>query len=84
MTNKCENCNASNMCEDVVGSCEKAINYANAIYNRAINELTSCLDERFKGMEFSSGLPTEGVTWANARMQLKDISEQLKRGGENE
>ena len=76
MTNKCENCNASNMCEDVAGSCEKVINYANAIYNKAIYELTSCLDERFKGME----LTTESATWANARMQLKDISEQLKRG----
>lgn len=84
MTNKCDNCLASNMCEDVEGSCEKAINYANAIYNKAIDELTSKLDERFKGMEFSSGLPTEGATWANARKQLKDISEQLRRGCNND
>ena len=83
MINKCDDCNASNMCEDVVGSCEKAISYANAIYNKALDELTSELDERFNGMEFSSGLPTEGA-WANARRQLRDISEQLKRGGEND
>ena len=69
MINKCDDCNASNMCEDVVGSCEKAISYANAIYNKALDELTS-------------GLPTEGATWANARRQLKDVSEQLKKGGE--
>lgn len=84
MINKCDDCNASNMCEDVVGSCEKAISYANAIYNKALDELTSEIDERFKGMGFSSGLPTEGATWANARRQLKDASEQLKRGGEND
>lgn len=72
------------MCGDVDGSFEKTISYANTIYNRAIDELTSELDERFKGMEFSSGLPTEGTTWANARKQLKDISEQLKRGGEDD
>lgn len=84
MINKCDDCNASNMCEDVAGSCEKSISYANAIYNKALDELTSELDERFKGMEFSSGLPTEGATWANARRQLKDVSEQLRRGGEND
>lgn len=84
MGNNCENCIASNMCEDVAGSCNKTINYAKAIYNRALDELTSELDERFKGMEFSSGLPTEGATWANARRQLKDVSEQLKRGEEDE
>ena len=83
MTNKCDDCIANNMCDDVAGSCNKTINYANAIYNKALDELTSELDERFKGMEFSSGLPTEGATWANARRQLKDVSEQLKRGGEN-
>lgn len=80
MENRCENCIANNMCEDVVGSCEKAISYANAIYNKSLDELTSELGEKFKGMEFSSGLPTEGATWANARRQLKDVSEQLKRG----
>lgn len=79
MINKCENCNASNMCEDIDCSCEEAINYANTIYNKALDELTSELDQRFKDMEFSSGLPTEGATWANARRQLKDISEQLRR-----
>lgn len=84
MINKCDDCNASNMCEDVVGSCEKAISYANAIYSKALDELTSELDERFKSMEFLSGLPTEGATWENARRQLKDVSEQLRRGGENE
>lgn len=72
------------MCEDVAGNCEKAISYANAIYNKALDELTSELDERFKGMEFSSSFPTEGATWVNARRQLKDVSEQLKRGAENE
>nr|DAG65359.1 MAG TPA: hypothetical protein [Caudoviricetes sp.] len=80
MGNNCENCIASNMCEDVVGSCNKTINYAKVIYNRALDELTSELDKRFKGMEFSSGFPTEDATWANARRQLKDVSEQLKRG----
>lgn len=84
MTNKCENCTASNMCEDVAGSCEKAIGYANAIYNKAIYELTIELDERFNGMELSSGLPTEGATWANARRQLKDVSERLRRGCKND
>lgn len=79
MINKCENCNASNMCEAIDCGCEEAINYANTIYNKALDELTSELDERFKDMEFSSGLPTEGATWANARRQLKGILEQLRR-----
>ena len=38
MTNKCENCNASNMCEEIDGNCEKAINYANTIYNKALDD----------------------------------------------
>lgn len=72
------------MCEAVDAGCSTTRNYANVIYNKALDELTSELDERFNRMEFSSGLPTEGATWTNARRQLKDISEQLKRGGEGE
>ncbi len=45
MTNKCENCIASNMCEDVEGSCEKAINYANVIYNKALDDFIRALDQ---------------------------------------
>lgn len=45
MTNKCENCNASNMCEDVAGSCEKVINYANTIYNKALDDFLNEISE---------------------------------------
>lgn len=65
MIRNCKNCIASNMCEDVEGSCTKTINYANAIYNTAIQELTSCLDERFRNMESSSGSLSESATWEN-------------------
>ena len=45
MENKCENCTASNMCEDVVGSCEETINYANAIYNKALDDLRNAIPD---------------------------------------
>lgn len=45
MTNKCENCKASNMCEDVAGSCEKVINYANTIYNKALDDFLNEISE---------------------------------------
>lgn len=47
MENKCENFTASNMCEDVVGSCEKTINYANAIYNKALDDLRNELKDHY-------------------------------------
>lgn len=45
MTNKCENCKASNMCEAVAGSCEKVINYANTIYNKALDDFLNEISE---------------------------------------
>ena len=45
MINMCDCCLASNMCEDVVGSCEKAIGYANAIYNKALDDFIRALDQ---------------------------------------
>lgn len=68
MTNKCENCNESNMCEDVAGSCEKTIGYANEIYNKALDDLLNSLpDCDYVGIE-----------------HLVCLAEQLKRGGEDE
>lgn len=67
MINKCENCIASNMCEDVDGSCKKAISYANTIYNRALDDLLNSLSDcDYVGIE-----------------HLVCLAEQLKRGGEN-
>lgn len=47
-------------------------------YNKAIDDLTANITERFSGMAMSSGLPTEGATWENAIRQVKQIAEQLK------
>ena len=47
MTNKCENCIASNICEVVDEGCEKTISYANAIYNRALDDLRNELKNRY-------------------------------------
>lgn len=68
MINKCENCNASNMCEDVVWSCEKSIGYANTIYNKALDDLLNSLSDcDYVGIE-----------------HLVCLTEQLKRGGKND
>lgn len=61
MTNKCENCNASNMCEDVAGSCEKVINYANTIYNKALDDFLNEI--------------SESILWGIlAKVMLRDIN----------
>lgn len=51
MTNKCEDCIASNMCEDVAGSCEKVIGYANTIYNKALDDLRNELKNHYNYIE---------------------------------
>lgn len=47
MTNKCENCIASNICEEIDGGCDKTISYANAIYNKALDDLRNELKSRY-------------------------------------
>ena len=53
-------------------------------YNKAVDDLTANITERFFGMAMSSGLPTEGATWENAIRQVKQIAEQLKGTKRNE
>lgn len=53
-------------------------------YNKAIDDLTTNITERFSGMAMSSGLPTEGATWENAIRQVKQIAEKLKGTKQNE
>lgn len=53
-------------------------------YNKAIDDLTTNITERFSGMAMSSGLPTEGATWENAIRQVKQIAEKLKGAKQNE
>lgn len=53
-------------------------------YNKAVDDLTANITERFSGMAMSSGLPTEGATWENAIRQVKQIAEQLKGAKQNE
>lgn len=89
MKNKCENCNASNMCEDVVGSCEKAISYANAIYNKALDDLRNELKNHYTEYNICSVLEdTECYSYTTACNYLEDyideMAEKLKKGGEDE
>lgn len=53
-------------------------------YNKAIDDLTANIIERFSGMAMSSGLPTEGATWENAIRQVKQIAEKLKGAKQSE
>lgn len=89
MTNKCDDCNASNMCEDVEGSCEKAINYANVIYNKAIDDLRNELKTHYTEYNIDCVLgDTDYYSYTTACNYLEDyideMTEQLKRGGEND
>lgn len=88
MTNKCENCNAGNMCEDVVGSCEKAINYANAIYNKALDDLRNELKTHYIEYDIDCILSdTACFSYTTAcdclESYIDKIAEELKRGREN-
>ena len=47
MTNICENCIASNMCDAVAEGCEKTISYANTIYNGALDDLRNELKNHY-------------------------------------
>lgn len=89
MTNKCENCIASNMCEDVEGSCEKTINYANVIYNKALDDLRNELKNHYTESNVDFLLDgTEHHSYLEACNYLEDyvdeMTEKLKRGGEDE
>lgn len=53
-------------------------------YDKAVDDLTANIIERFSGMAMSSGLPTEGATWENAIRQVKQIAEQLKGAKQSE
>lgn len=53
-------------------------------YNKAVDDLTANIIERFSGMAMSSGLPTEGATWENAIRQVKQIAEKLKGAKQSE
>lgn len=55
-----------------------------SIYDKAVDDLTANITERFSGMAMSSGLPTEGATWENAIRQVKQIAEQLKGAKQSE
>lgn len=85
MTNKCENCITSNMCEDVEGSCEKAISYANTIYNKALDDLRNELKNHYT--EYNIDLVLEDTnyySYTTACNYLEDyideIAEKLKKG----
>lgn len=82
MTNKCENCIASNMCEDVVGNCEKVINYANDIYNKAICDLRNELKNHYTEYNIDLALDSTGY-YTTACNYLEDyidaITERLKK-----
>ena len=84
MTNKCENCIASNMCEDVVGNCEKVINYANGIYNKAICDLRNELKNHYTEYNIDLVLEdTDYYSYTTACNYLEDyideITEQFKK-----
>lgn len=53
-------------------------------YNKAVDDLTANITERFSGMAMSSGLPTEGATWENAIRQVEQIAKKLKGAKQNE
>lgn len=89
MENKCDNCIASNMCEDVEGSCEKAISYANAIYNKALDDLRNELKTHYTEYNIDCILyDTELHSYLEACNYFKDyideMTEKLKKGEENE
>lgn len=58
--------------------------HGDSIYDKAVDDLTANIIERFSGMAMSSGLPTEGATWENAIRQVKQIAQQLKGAKQNE
>ena len=85
MTNKCENCIASNMCDDVAGSCEKTISYANAIYNRALEDLRNELKNHYAEHNVDSVLgDTDYYSYTTACNYLEDyideMTEKLRKG----
>lgn len=63
---------------------ENVEEYERKAYNKAVDDLTANITERFFGMAMSSGLPTEGATWENAIRQVKQIAEKLKGAKQNE
>ena len=75
MTNKCDDCIASNMCEDVAGSCEKAISYANTIYNKAIDDFVKAIVDRGLSANDDKYCITH---YDNYLKVIKEIAEQLK------
>lgn len=88
MTIRCENCIASNMCEDVKGNCQETIKYANVIYNRALNDLRNELKNHYTEYNIDSVLgDTDYYSYKTACKYLEDyideMTEKLKRGGEN-
>lgn len=89
MENKCKNCIARNMCEDVTGSCQEAIGYANTIYNRALGDLRNELKNHYTEYNINSVLgDTDYYSYSTACNYLEDyideMTEELKRGRENE
>lgn len=89
MTNKCEDCIASNMCDVVAGSCEKTISYANAFYNKALDDLRNELKNHYTEYDIDSVLrDTDYYSYTMACNYLEDyideIAENLKKGVENE
>ena len=87
MMNKCDNCNASNICEEIDGGCDKAISYANAIYNKALDDFLNEISENvlwgilakvmLREIEATDGMD-EVIDY------LQKIVKQLKGGKENE
>jgi hypothetical protein len=85
----CENCIASNMCEAVVSGCDETIDYANTIYNKAIDDLRNELKTHYTEYNIDSVLrDTDYYSYTTACNYLEDyideITEKLKKGGEDE
>ena len=79
------------MCEDVTGSCQEAIGYANTIYNRALGDLRNELKNHYAEHNIDSVLgdkDADDYSYAIACNYLEDyideMTEKLKRGRENE
>ena len=73
----------------VAGGCEKTINYANTIYNRALYDLRNELKTHYTEYDIASVLEdTAYYSYIMACNYLEDyideIAENLKKGVENE
>ncbi len=78
MENICENCIATNMCKDVMGSREETMNYANFIYNKAIDDLRNELKNHYT--EYNIDLVLEDTnyySYTTACNYLEDYIDEI-------